>query len=41
MESSGGDTMKTLFVDTNLDTHLVTTISDSDTVYDLKSMSFF
>ncbi|PWA60228.1 hypothetical protein CTI12_AA383950 [Artemisia annua] len=33
MESTG---TKTLFVDTNLDTHLVTTVSDSDTVYDLK-----
>ncbi|GJU25013.1 hypothetical protein Tco_1163634 [Tanacetum coccineum] len=36
MKSSGEETIKTLFVDTNLDTRFVTTVSDSDTVYDLK-----
>lgn len=40
-ETENTTSYKTVFIDTNLDTHLAVIVSDSDTISDLKSNSPF
>lgn len=41
METENTTSYKTVFIDTNLDTHLAVIVSDSDTVFDLKKKIVF